>query len=83
MDMTSSSDNNLDKSSNNSSNGLLPRTADDHKYNIGIRASSGMRIESDSMGDIEVPADHYWGAQTQRSLLGCPDSTLPTPFLYW
>ena len=27
------------------------------------------RIESDSMGTIEVPADHYWGAQTQRSLL--------------
>ncbi|HTU39545.1 MAG TPA: class II fumarate hydratase [Acidimicrobiales bacterium] len=26
------------------------------------------RIESDSMGEIEVPADHYWGAQTQRSL---------------
>ena len=69
MDMTNSSDNNLDKSSNNSSNGLLPRTADDHKYNTGIRASSGMRIESDSMGDIEVPADHYWGAQTQRSLV--------------
>ena len=28
-----------------------------------------MRIESDSMGKIEVPADVYWGAQTQRSLL--------------
>jgi fumarate hydratase class II len=26
------------------------------------------RIETDSMGDIEVPADRYWGAQTQRSL---------------
>ena len=26
------------------------------------------RIESDSMGDIEVPVDSYWGAQTQRSL---------------
>jgi fumarate hydratase class II len=26
------------------------------------------RIESDSMGPIEVPANHYWGAQTQRSL---------------
>ena len=26
------------------------------------------RTESDSMGDIEVPADRYWGAQTQRSL---------------
>jgi len=27
------------------------------------------RIESDSMGQIEVPANAYWGAQTQRSLL--------------
>jgi len=26
------------------------------------------RIEQDSMGQIEVPADRYWGAQTQRSL---------------
>jgi fumarate hydratase class II len=26
------------------------------------------RIESDSMGEIAVPADRYWGAQTQRSL---------------
>jgi fumarate hydratase class II len=25
-------------------------------------------MESDSMGEIEVPADRYWGAQTQRSL---------------
>lgn len=26
------------------------------------------RMESDSLGDVEVPADKYWGAQTQRSL---------------
>ncbi|MHA1600156.1 MAG: lyase family protein, partial [Alphaproteobacteria bacterium] len=26
------------------------------------------RVESDTMGEIEVPIDHYWGAQTQRSL---------------
>ncbi len=30
---------------------------------------AGQRTESDSMGEIEVPADHYWGAQTQRSLI--------------
>jgi fumarate hydratase class II len=29
---------------------------------------SDVRIESDTMGSIEVPADHYWGAQTERSL---------------
>jgi len=28
-----------------------------------------IRIETDSMGEIEVPADKYWGAQTERSLL--------------
>ncbi len=27
------------------------------------------RTESDSLGAIEVPADRYWGAQTQRSLI--------------
>jgi fumarate hydratase, class II len=27
-----------------------------------------MRVETDSMGAINVPADRYWGAQTQRSL---------------
>lgn len=27
-----------------------------------------VRIESDTMGEIDVPAEHYWGAQTQRSL---------------
>jgi fumarate hydratase class II len=27
-----------------------------------------VRIESDSMGNVEVAADRYWGAQTQRSL---------------
>ena len=29
---------------------------------------SATRTETDSFGPIEVPADRYWGAQTQRSL---------------
>src|SRR5437867_1517710 len=32
-------------------------------------ASTSTRIESDSMGKIEVPADRYYGAQTARSLI--------------
>ncbi len=32
-------------------------------------ADTATRMESDSMGEIEVAADKYWGAQTQRSLL--------------
>jgi fumarate hydratase, class II len=27
-----------------------------------------MRLEHDTMGEIQVPSDRYWGAQTQRSL---------------
>jgi fumarate hydratase, class II len=30
------------------------------------------RTESDSFGPLEVPADKYWGAQTQRSLMNFP-----------
>jgi fumarate hydratase, class II len=39
-----------------------------HEIPIGIQAA-GTRRETDSMGEIEVPADRYWGAQTQRSLI--------------
>ena len=35
---------------------------------VGIDAT-GTRHETDSMGGIDVPADRYWGAQTQRSLV--------------
>ena len=30
------------------------------------------RTETDSFGPLEVPADRYWGAQTQRSLMNFP-----------
>jgi fumarate hydratase class II len=35
---------------------------------IGTGAT-GTRRETDSMGEVTVPAEHYWGAQTQRSLI--------------
>lgn len=37
------------------------------------------RTEHDTMGNIEVPANKYWGAQTQRSLLNFKigDGTMP------
>lgn len=35
---------------------------------IGIDAT-GKRHETDSIGGIDVPADRYWGAQTERSLV--------------
>ena len=35
---------------------------------VGLTAT-GTRTETDSLGQVEVPADRYWGAQTQRSLI--------------
>jgi fumarate hydratase class II len=35
---------------------------------VGV-AATGTRRETDSMGAIDVPADRYWGAQTERSLI--------------
>ena len=44
--------------------------------------ANGARIESDSMGSIEVPGDRHWGAQTQRSLhhflIGTEADRMPT-----
>jgi fumarate hydratase class II len=34
-----------------------------------VAPKAGMRVESDSMGKIEVPNDRYYGAQTARSLI--------------
>ena len=43
------------------------------------------RIEHDSMGEVRVPADRYWGAQTQRSLenfpIGAGRETMPREIL--
>jgi fumarate hydratase class II len=37
------------------------------------------RIEHDSMGELEVPADALWGAQTQRAVRNFPVSGRPMP----
>ena len=37
------------------------------------------RIEHDSMGEMKVPAERYWGAQTQRSLENFPIGTEKMP----
>jgi fumarate hydratase, class II len=37
------------------------------KHSSAQHKGNGNRIETDSMGEVEVPADKYWGAQTQRS----------------
>lgn len=35
---------------------------------VGLH-ENGTRTETDPMGSVEVPADHYWGAETARSLV--------------
>jgi len=44
------------------------------------------RIEVDSLGEVKVPADKYWGAQTQRSLdnfpIGRPRDLMPMEIIY-
>ena len=42
--------------------------------------SGGVRVESDTMGELEVPSDRYYGCQTARSLLNFDigHDTMPT-----
>jgi len=42
-------------------------------------ADAGFRLEHDSMGELQVPADALWGAQTQRALQNFPVSGQPLP----
>lgn len=39
----------------------------------------GSRIEKDTMGEMEVPTEAYWGASTQRAVLNFPVSNLRYP----
>jgi len=47
--------------------------------------SSGFRVEQDTFGELKVPSNVYWGAQTQRSLqnfdIGGPAERLPPPLI--
>ncbi len=31
------------------------------------RTDTKYRVEKDALGDVEVPSEHLWGAQTERS----------------
>ncbi|KAF5312485.1 hypothetical protein D9619_003161 [Psilocybe cf. subviscida] len=57
-----------------------------------LRMNPSYRIEKDTFGDLQVPADRYWGAQTQRRLtfnrrslqnfdIGGPTERLPVPLI--
>src|SRR5580704_14642899 len=48
-----------------------------------VRMTTSFRVEHDSMGEIKVPAEALWGAQTQRAVDNFPISglTMPRPFI--
>jgi fumarate hydratase class II len=47
------------------------------------KEAGAFRTETDTFGDIKVPAEKYWGAQTQRALENFPigDQRLPHPMI--
>ncbi|KAJ6621238.1 L-Aspartase-like protein [Mycena sp. CBHHK59/15] len=55
------------------------------KLTHSSRSSQQFRVEKDTFGELQVPADRYWGAQTQRSLqnfdIGGPTERLPPPLI--
>src|SRR5439155_7104590 len=52
---------------------VLPSSS---RYDATAMSDGPTRKENDSMGEMEVPADAYYGASTQRAVLNFPISTL-------
>jgi fumarate hydratase, class II len=50
----------------------LRATAENSRMNL-----NKPRIETDSFGQVKVPARHYWGAQTQRVHFAIGSQTMP------
>ena len=43
---------------------------------------SESRMEKDSMGEVALPREAYWGAQTQRAITNFPVSGIVFPFTF-
>ena len=48
-----------------------------------MSSKESFRVETDSMGDVKVPAGAYWGAQTQRAVenFSVSDLRIPVPLV--
>lgn len=50
-----------------------------------LRMAANTRTETDAFGEVQVPADKYWGAQTERSLenfkINQPQDRMPPPIV--
>ncbi|KAK2461817.1 hypothetical protein APHAL10511_006280 [Amanita phalloides] len=64
---------------------LYPRVPSLRFFSSSTLMDRKYRVERDTFGEIQVPADRYWGAQTQRSLqnfdIGGPTECLPPPLI--
>ncbi|KAF9056279.1 L-Aspartase-like protein [Panaeolus papilionaceus] len=64
---------------------ILVSSTRSFSYSSYVMNSSSYRVERDTFGDLQVPADKYWGAQTQRSLqnfdIGGPSERMPAPLI--
>jgi fumarate hydratase, class II len=56
-----------------------PKTVSNEKSHV---TGGSFRVERDSMGELKVPADALWGAQTQRAVENFPISGLRLPRAY-
>ena len=54
-------------------------TEADFGAEIEDMTKAGFRTERDSMGELEVPIDALWAAQTQRAVVNFPISGRPMP----
>ncbi|KAI2787169.1 Fumarate hydratase [Penicillium oxalicum] len=74
-------------SSNSRLGGQFPRlqllNTNKRSFSTTLNMSTAPRTESDAFGEIQVPGDKYWGAQTQRSLgnfdINQPQDRMPPP----
>jgi len=64
---------------------LIPKARTFASTPAPLMSELKFRAERDTFGDLQVPADRYWGAQTQRSLqnfdIGGPTERLPPPLI--
>jgi fumarate hydratase, class II len=56
-----------------------------HSFSSSASMADNTRTESDAFGELQVPADRYWGAQTERSLenfkINQPQDRMPPPIV--
>lgn len=68
---------------NNTSRTTQPRFS--RSFHATSYNMADIRVESDAFGEIEVPGDKYWGAQTERSLenfkINQPQDRMPPPII--